>query len=193
VHLLDVPAELLVAIATQLAEDDELAAALACHRLRQAVAGTERRAAGARLSTRIGSVFSSVGKLEWAVVSCGLPLIGGLLIRAARAGQLEQLSWLRARGCAWEPCQRWEEGPCRSAAEGGHLSVLQWARANGWPWNESTCTYAAANGHLHVLQWARANGCPWDMLTYVGAARGGHLAVLEWARANAEWLPNERV
>jgi hypothetical protein len=101
-HLLDLPADLLVAIATQLAEDDELAAALACRRLRQAVAGTER------LSTRIGSAFSSVGKLEWAVVSCELPLIGGMLLRAARAGQLEQLSWLRARGCAWELQVGWQ-------------------------------------------------------------------------------------
>jgi hypothetical protein len=75
-HLLDLPDELLVAIATQLAEDDELAIALACRRLRQAVAGAERRAAGARLSTRIGSAFCSVGKLEWAVVSCRLPLSG---------------------------------------------------------------------------------------------------------------------
>jgi hypothetical protein len=100
VHLLDLPAELLVAIATQLAEDDELAFALACRRLRQAVAGTERRAGGAWLSTRIGSAFCSVGKLEWAVVSCGLPTRGQLLLRAARAGQLELLSWLRARSCA---------------------------------------------------------------------------------------------
>jgi hypothetical protein len=96
-YLLDLPAELLVVIATQLAEDDELAFALACRRLRQAVAGTERRATGARLSTRIGSVFCSLGKLNCAMVSCRLPLSGGLLLRAARAGRLEQLSWLRAR------------------------------------------------------------------------------------------------
>jgi hypothetical protein len=40
---LDLPAELLMAVAAQLAEDDDLAFALACHRLRQSVAGTERR------------------------------------------------------------------------------------------------------------------------------------------------------
>jgi hypothetical protein len=49
--LLYLPAELLVAIATQLAEGDELAASLACRKLREAVAGTKRRATGARLST----------------------------------------------------------------------------------------------------------------------------------------------
>jgi hypothetical protein len=50
--LLDLPAELLVAVAMQLDEDDDLAASLACRNLRQAVAGTERRRAGAWLSTK---------------------------------------------------------------------------------------------------------------------------------------------
>jgi hypothetical protein len=133
VRLFDLPAELLVAIVAQLTEDDELAAALASRKLRRAVAGTERRAAGARLSTRIVSAFCSVGKLEWAVMSSRLPLSGRLLLHAARAGQLELLSWLRARGCAWEPCKGDSEDPCSTAAAGGHLLVLQWARANGCP------------------------------------------------------------
>jgi hypothetical protein len=176
-HLLDLPAELLAAIATQLAEDDELVFALACRRLCQAVAGTQRRAAGVRLSTSTGSAFCSVGKL--AVASCRLSLSGRLLLRAARAGQLELLSWLRTHGCAWEPCKRYCKDPCSSAAAGGHLLVLQWARADGSPWDEYTCSDAAAMGHLHVLQWARANGCLWR-----GAAKGGHLAVLQWLHAN---------
>jgi hypothetical protein len=150
-HLLDLPAELLVAIARQLAEDDELAFALACRRLRQTVTGTDRRAAGARLSTGIGSAFCSVGKLEWAVVSCWLPLSDGLLLRAARSGQLEQLSWLRAHGCAWQPCEGDAEDCCSSAAAGGHLTVLQCARADGCPWDSNTCSRATAGGHLHVL------------------------------------------
>jgi hypothetical protein len=184
VQLLDLPVELLVAIAAQLAEDEDLAFALACRRLRQAVAGTKRRSAGARLSTKIGSAFCSVGKLEWAVVSCSLPLSGRLLLRAARAGQLEQLSWLRARGCAWEPCGGDGEDFCSSAAAGGHLAVLQWARADGCPWDRRTCYEAAAKGHLHVLQWARANGCPWAAYACLRAARGGHLSVLQWLHAN---------
>jgi hypothetical protein len=86
------------------------------------VAGTERHKASARLSTRIGSVFGSMGKLEWAVVSCRLPLGGKLLLRAARAGQLEELSWLRARSCAWEPCTR---------VAGGSLLECGLGRASG--------------------------------------------------------------
>jgi hypothetical protein len=172
-----------VAVATQLAEDDELAASLACLKLREAVAGAERRRAGARLSTRIGSAFCLVSKLEWAA-SCGMPLSAKLLPRAARLGQLEPLRWLRAQGFAWEPCADDGKDPCSSAAEGGHLSVLQWARADGCPWDENTCSEAAAKGHLHVLQWARANGCPWDVRACRRGAGSGHLALLHWLHAH---------
>jgi hypothetical protein len=48
---------------------------------------------------------------------------------------------------------------------GGHLEVLQWARANGCEWNTHTCKWAARKGHLEVLQWARANGCPEEQAT----------------------------
>ena len=72
---------------------------------------------------------------------------------------------------------------CPSAAEGGHLEVLQWARAKGYPWDLLTCALAAANGHLEVLQWARAHGCPWDESTCAYAAKKGHLEVFKWARA----------
>jgi hypothetical protein len=125
-QLLNLSVELLVAIATQLAEDDELAASLAC-KLRVAVVGTERRVAGARLSTAIGSALSSAVKLEWAA-SCGMPLNSNLLTRAARHGQLEPLRWLRAHGqleplrwlrahgCAWGPLPLGVDNPCSEAA-----------------------------------------------------------------------------
>jgi hypothetical protein len=41
---------------------------------------------------------------------------------------------------------------CEAAARGGHLEMLQWARANGCPWNEMTCSGAVTGGHLDVLQ-----------------------------------------
>jgi hypothetical protein len=68
---------------------------------------------------------------------------------------------------------------CSYAAEGGHLAVLQWLRANGCPWDAFTCSVAAAGGHLAVLQWAHTNGCPWDADTCSYAGEGGHLAVLQ--------------
>jgi hypothetical protein len=73
---------------------------------------------------------------------------------------------------------------CESAARGGHLATLQWARANGCDWGLFACEAAASGGHLDVLQWAHANGCEWDQWTCYRAAAGGHLEVLQWARAN---------
>jgi hypothetical protein len=36
---------------------------------------------------------------------------------------------------------------------------LKLLRAGGCPWDEGTCWAAAEGGHLEVLKWARANGC----------------------------------
>ncbi|KAL6076337.1 Ankyrin repeat domain-containing protein [Balamuthia mandrillaris] len=84
----------------------------------------------------------------------------------------------------------WDETTCRLAARGGHLAVLEWARDRGCPWDEFTCKEAAGRGHLEVLKWARAKGCPWDEDTCTNAARGGHWEVLKWARENGcPWDP----
>ena len=80
--------------------------------------------------------------------------------------------------------EKLKRGLCQSAAKGGQLDLLKWARARGYPWCEKTCHAAAENGHLEVLQWARAHGCPWDEETCTAAAKNGHLEVLQWARAN---------
>ena len=75
----------------------------------------------------------------------------------------------------------------RAPAEGGHLAVLQWARANGCPWDVETCWKAAFEGRLEMIQWLRANGSPWDTMTCMHAAQAGHLEVLQWLHAN--WCP----
>ena len=36
--------------------------------------------------------------------------------------------------------------------------MLRWAREHGCEWDEQTCALAAEGGHLDVLQWARAHG-----------------------------------
>jgi len=103
----------------------------------------------------------------------------------------------------------WDERVCATAAQHGHLHILQWAHENGCPWDEKVCANAAYKGHLHVLQWAHdkgcplsrtlcaaaadggqlntlqwahEHGCPWDTWTCFTAAIGGHLEVLQWAR-----------
>jgi hypothetical protein len=106
-------------------------------------------------------------------------LLCALCAAAARIGDLEGLKALRL-----VENFPWDEYTCRSAAKGGHLEVLKWARENECPWDWRTCAYAAEGGHLEMLKWARANGCPWDEYTCVHAALGGHLEVLKWAREN---------
>jgi hypothetical protein len=73
------------------------------------------------------------------------------------------------------------------AAEGGHLDVLRWLRAQDppYPWDAHTCHAAARRGHLGVLRWLRAQDppCPWSKLTCSAAATSGHLDVLRWLRA----------
>ena len=56
----------------------------------------------------------------------------------------------------------WDADTCSSAAAGGHLEVLKWARERDCPWDKFTCEYAAYDGHLEVLKWAWENDCPWD-------------------------------
>ena len=41
------------------------------------------------------------------------------------------------------------------------------------------CAYSAEGGHLAVLQWARAQSYPQDEYTYAGSARNGHIKVLK--------------
>jgi len=72
------------------------------------------------------------------------------------------------------------------AAAGGHLDVLKWLNDNKCPGMdyELPATNAAANGHFEVLKWLRENGCPWSSNTCSSAAKNGHLHILKWAREN---------
>eukprot|EP00873_Tetraselmis_striata_P009177 jgi/Tetstr1/429441/TSEL_019351.t1 len=99
-----------------------------------------------------------------------------------------------ARGCRTAemspPCP-WDERATAAASQAGHLSTLQYLRAEGCAWNALTARRAAGAGHLEVLKWAKEEGCPWNENTVSAAARGGHLAVLQWLRGQgcpwSEW------
>lgn len=52
---------------------------------------------------------------------------------------------------------RTESGCGGWPAEGGHLEVLQWARANGCPWNRDLCVETAEYcGNNDVEPWIEA-------------------------------------
>ncbi|WZN59600.1 ankyrin repeat protein [Chloropicon roscoffensis] len=107
---------------------------------------------------------------------------------AAGRGHLEAIKEMRrskAPGTGESARARWNCGAVATAAEGGHVEVLQWLRQNGCPWGNSTCYNAARGGHLDALKWARSQDppCPWGYMTCAYAAQGGHLEVLKWARS----------
>lgn len=176
----DLSSDLLACVITALPEDDRLAAALSCHKLRSAVSavardGTQRWASRPTKTTEC-SALSSLGKLKWAA-DCGLPLSGSLFAAAARRGELAQLSWLHEHGCALEP------SVFAAAAQEGCMAALKWLHAARCPWDVEACAAASGAGKLAALRWLRANGCPWEEPECaLAAAKGGHLDVLVWLR-----------
>ena len=84
----------------------------------------------------------------------------------------------------------WDFWTCVAAAEGGHLSCLQYAHENGCDWNSLVCEHAidgppgGTGGHMNCLTYAVSNGCPIDALTCAAAAEGGHLECLRFLHEN---------
>ena len=122
---------------------------------------------------------------------------------AARQGHLATLQWVQGRFHVevgeieklprWlvgqdeakhraERAQEWAQQICTQAASGGHLDVILWARANGYPWDKATTRAAAQEGHLHVLQHVRTLACPWDDDTTLAGVKHKH--ILRWIRGN---------
>lgn len=96
---------------------------------------------------------------------------------AACKGDLPFLKWMKTAN------KMRDERICSGAASGGHFEVLQWAKNEHFPWDE-TCASAAASGHLGILIWAREQGCPWGKDIGKKAAVRGQLEVVQWIHAN---------
>ena len=63
--------------------------------------------------------------------------------------------------------------------------MLQRRETMGVPGDGRTCGIAAWGGHLRVLQWARASGCPLDADACLAAARGNRqVETLSWLSKN---------
>jgi hypothetical protein len=98
--LTDLPIDLLAFVAGKLDLDDELATALSCRALREAVARSEHRAAQSGVSTSFMSLFGgSVARLAWAT-TCRVPLLPLLLVHTAahRSDELAVRARLRLGG-----------------------------------------------------------------------------------------------
>ncbi|KAG7390048.1 hypothetical protein PHYPSEUDO_009010 [Phytophthora pseudosyringae] len=106
------------------------------------------------------------------------------LMRASLAGHMHLVQRLSRRSP--EPFQRCCQEAMDSAAEFGHLDVVQWLHAN----RKEGCTtdaldMAAYNGHLEIVQWLHENrkeGCTSNAIDF--AAQHGHLKVVQWLHYN---------
>ncbi len=149
------PAEMLHAVLARVDDLDLPACIFVCLGWAQTIAGRAAHAARALLPRRV------------------------LSQRLAAEGRLGALQW--ARLTLHIP---WDAATCSMAARGGHLALLQWARANGCPWDEQLSWAAAVGGRLDVLEWATTEGYAWDHgLVCDGAGAAGNLHVLEWSLA----------
>ena len=147
------PAEMLHAVLSRVDDLDLPACLFVCQGWAQTIAGRAAHAARALLPRRL------------------------LSQRLAAEGRLGALQW--ARLTLRIP---WDAATCSMAARGGHLALLQWARANGCPWDEQLSWAAAVGGRLDVVEWATTEGYTWDQgLVWAGAAAAGNLHVLEWS------------
>lgn len=76
-----------------------------------------------------------------------------------------------------------------SAAEKGHLHIVEWLHAQGATYDYPAFCRAAKNGHLPMLEWLRAHHTEQQMdwrqcNVTLSAIESGKLEVLQWARAN---------
>jgi len=76
-----------------------------------------------------------------------------LLSDALKGGHIEVALWLRENGCEWD------QDTCGALAALGRIDVFEDAFQNGCPLNIRACLSAAEKGHIHVLNWLKARGC----------------------------------
>eukprot|EP00953_Heterococcus_sp_UTEX-ZZ885_P021737 12108-Heterococcus_DN1.PRE.5 len=135
--------------------------------------------------------------------------------RAARAGQLAALQYLRREGCDWD-----EDYIACFAALSGSIEVVDWLRqqqgiringrvlswaagagqtalcqhllSKGCEMEAYACFEAARFGQIGTLRWLREQGCPWNVSEVcTGAACGGYLDIFDYVIEQGEVLDAE--
>jgi hypothetical protein len=114
-----------------------------------------------------------------------------VLVRAAGAGDLELLRWLRYRHCPWDARASWE------AAASGRWDVLRWLRSQRkpCPLDDRVWGLLVRRGRLDQLQQLSLEARPplsWQAEACLQAATAGQLEVLQWLRAQCYPSPTYR-
>ena len=86
---------------------------------------------------------------------------------AANANRVDMLEVLHALGAR-------RLARVRGRGHEGHIAALAACQRLGYPLDAMTCANAAGGGHVKVLEWARASGAEWDEWSWAAAA-GGHI------------------
>jgi hypothetical protein len=144
----------------------------------------------ASFSSSLKQYCSSVTLIKWAIEEGGgspeLCQTRGVLY-AAELGNIEVLEWALKWARDQDPLFALNSTISDAAALAGHLSILQYLRAQNppCPWSIQTCSNAALRGHVDVIEWMRSQTppCPFNVLSCHHAAREGHLDALKCLRA----------
>lgn len=94
--------------------------------------------------------------LEW-LLEINYPISRRGYYDAVQGGNIDVFKWLLEKNVVMGG-----EYMCCAAARAGHLDMLKWLRAEGYPWDKSVCTSTMIGSHVGVLKWAIENGCPYD-------------------------------
>ena len=146
-------------VTDEVAHGAAYALALVCAELRDAVFAHFTPQPGLpRFRTSLRDYMSTARRMEWALSTGGRAKLNRSSTKAvARHGYLGTLRWMCANGCRWK-----RSSICTAAAEGGHLEVLQWVRANCWPGCERR--HVRGRGGRRTLGGPAISYSPWVFL-----------------------------
>ena len=99
---------------------------------------------------------------------------------AAKGGHVHIFQYLQDNGGRYNSSSEFVD----VAAREGHLELVKWLKANGYPWSQYTCENAVASRNFELVKWCRENGCEWNFRTCLEAARIGNLEMLKWCKEN---------
>jgi hypothetical protein len=101
-----------------------------------------------------------------------------VLTGAARSGDLSKVMWLYTE----QHCKRGRDlDLSMHAAMGGSIAVLDWLKQQGVTLTGYASDSAAEYGHMHVLQYLHAEGCEKGPNVCYLDAENGDLGMLKWA------------
>jgi hypothetical protein len=150
-----------------------------------------RQQLGCELNARVMQAAAERGRLSMCqyLRSEECPWDSSAPESAAFYGCIDTLRWLREQGCPWTAAD-----VCGSAAEGGHIDVMQYLvpdPALATPELLQEMLQAAGSQQkLAAVQWSRQQGAEWpDVLQYDGMYWSGDC--LAWARQQGCAAPTD--